>query len=141
MTKKHWSKIAFVTQYEAKKISLNTLWYEKLRFDTCALNERSAFRMSGIESCIDNLIVFSNYGKTHLKTFEKLLRRVSEANFTARPSKRVFEASTASFSGHDIEYDWVTPNDDNLDIIARAKRPVTKKKTRLFYWLLGYYGD
>ena len=64
---------------------------------------------------------------THLRTLEELLRRLSKANLT-RSSKCIFAASTVEFLGHDVGYDWITPNEDNLDKIVRAKRPVTKKE-------------
>ena len=41
--------------------------------------------MSGVESYIDNLIVFSSDWETHLQTLEELLKRLSEANLNARP--------------------------------------------------------
>ena len=97
--------------------------------------------ISGVESYIDDLIVFSRDWETHLRTLEELLKRLSEANLTARPSKCIFGASTVEFLGHDVGYDWITPNDDNLEKIARAKRPVTKKEVRSFCGLLGYYRD
>ena len=97
--------------------------------------------MSGVESYIDDLIVFSRDWETHLRTLEELLKRLSEANLTARPSKCIFGASTVEFLGHDVGYDWITPNDDNLEKIARAKRPVTKKEVRSFCGLLGYYRE
>ena len=95
--------------------------------------------MSGVKSYIDDLIVFSSNWKTHLKTLEELLKRLSEDNLTAHPLKCIFGASTVEFLGHDVGYDWITPNDDNLDKIARARRPVTKKEVRSFCRLLGYY--
>ena len=68
--------------------------------------------MSGVESYIDDLIVFFSDRKMHLQTLEELLRRLSEANLTARPSKCIFGASTVKFLGHDVGYDWITPNED-----------------------------
>ena len=97
--------------------------------------------MSGVESYIDDLIVFSSDWETHLRTLEELLKSLSEANLTARPLKCIFGASTVEFLGHDVGYDWIAPNDDNLDKIARAKRPVTKKEVRSFCGSLGYYRD
>ena len=97
--------------------------------------------VSGVESYIDDLIVFSSNWETHLRTLEELLKRLNGANLTARPSKCIFGASTVEFVAHDVGYDWITPNDDNLDKIARAKRPVTKKEVRSFCGLLGYYRD
>ena len=97
--------------------------------------------MSCVESYINDLIVFSSDCETHLRTLEELLKGLSEANLTARPSKCIFRASTVEFLGHDVGYDWITPNNDNLEKIARAKRPVTKKEVRSFCGLLGYYRD
>ena len=97
--------------------------------------------MFGVESYIDDLIVFSSDRKTHLRALEELLKRLSKANLTARPSKSIFGASTIKFLGHDVGYDWITSNDDNLDKIARAKQPATKKEVRSFCGLLGYYRD
>ena len=97
--------------------------------------------MSSVESYIGDLIVFSSDWETHLRTLEELLKRLSEANLTACPSKCIFGASTVEFLGHDIGYDWITPNDDNLDNIVRAKRPITKKEVRSFCGLIGYYQD
>ena len=91
--------------------------------------------ISGVESYIDDLIVFFSDWKTHLRTLKELLRRLSEAKLTARPSKCIFEGSTVKFLGHDVGYDWITPNDDNLDKIARAKRPVTKKQVPIILWV------
>ena len=97
--------------------------------------------MSGVESDIDDLILFSSDWETHLRTLEELLKRLNEANLTARHSKCIFGASTVEFLGHNVGYDWITPNNDNLDKIARTKRPVTKKEVRSFCGLLGYYRD
>ena len=69
----------------------------------------------GVESYIDDLIVFSSNWKTQLQTLEELLRRLSEANLTACPFKCIFGASTVEFLGNDVGYDWITPNEDNLD--------------------------
>ena len=94
--------------------------------------------MSGVESYINDLIVFFSDWKTHLQTLEELLRRLSKVNLSARPSKCIFGASTVEFLGHDVGYDWI---EDNLDKIARAKRPVMKKEVRPFCGLLSYYRD
>ena len=82
--------------------------------------------MSGIESYINNLIVFFSDWRTHIETLEEPLMKLSDVNLTARVSKCIFGAPSVEFLRH--EYDWITPNDDNLDKIARAKRPVAKKK-------------
>ena len=90
-------KTAFVTPHEA---------YEFLRmpFDTknssatlVRVVKKVLSGMSGVESYIDDLIVFFSDWKTHLKPLEKLLRRLNEANLTARPLKCIFRALIAEF--------------------------------------------
>ena len=53
--------------------------------------------MFGVESYIDYLIVFSSDWKTHLRTLKELLKRLREANLTARRSKCIFGAFTVEF--------------------------------------------
>ena len=80
---------------------------------------------------MDNLIVFFLDWKADPEILEKFLRRLSEAKLIAPLLKFIFcifEASSVEFLGHHVRYDWITPNDNNLVYIARAKRPVTKKK-------------
>ena len=61
--------------------------------------------MSSIKSYNDDLIVFSSDWETHLQILEELLKKISEANLTAHPSKCIFGASTVEFLGHDVRYD------------------------------------
>ena len=63
--------------------------------------------MSGVESYINDLIVFSSNWKTHLRTLEELLKRLSEANLTVLPSKCIFGASTVEFLGHNVAHNWI----------------------------------
>ena len=141
LTEKHWSKIAFVTLDEAKKFLRILFGIKHYGLTPVRGMKKVLSSKYGIESYVNNLIVFFNYGKRHFKTSKELLKKLSETNLTAMTSKCIFQTSTVSFLGHHVGYDWITSNDDNLDIISRAKRPVTKKKTRLLCWLLGYYGD
>ena len=97
--------------------------------------------MNHVESYIDDLIVHTKDWETHVEVLDELFRRLCEANLTARPSKCVIATKPVEFLGHQIGYDWITPNEENLEKIRNAKRPVTKKEVRSFFGLLNYYRD
>ena len=67
------------------------------------------------------------------------MNRLQQANLTARPTKCVFGAKSVEFLGHQVGFDWITVNDDNLEKIRMAQRPTTKKEVRSFLGLVNYY--
>ena len=97
--------------------------------------------MDNVESYIDDLLIFTDSWEAHVKTVEELLSKLQRANLTAKPSKCVFGAKSVEFLGHNVGFDWIMPNDDNLEKVAGAKRPTTKKEVRSFFGLLNYYRD
>ena len=84
MAEKDVSKTAFVTPYGAYEF-LGMPFGLKTSVATLVPKLREVLLdMSAVESDIDDLIVFSGDWKTHLKILEEFLRRLSEANCTAR---------------------------------------------------------
>ena len=76
-----------------------------------------------------------------MKTSEDLFQQLGKSKFFSKIdlSKGYWQIPIAE---EDVfKTAFVTSNDDNLDKIARAKRPVTKKEVRSFCGLLGYYRD
>ena len=126
------SKTAFVTPDRAYEFLLMPFGMKKSDAAHVRGMREVFSSMSGLESYINDLVMFSSNWKTHLKTLEEFLGRLSKANLTARPSKCIFGVLTVEFLGHNVGYDWITPNNDNLNKIARGKRPVTKKKFKCF---------
>ena len=98
-------------------------------------------KLDGVESYIDDLLVYSDTWDAHLCTLNELLRRLGDANLTAKPSKCTFGSTSIEFLGHDIGFDWIKPNHDNLSKIEDARHPTTKKEVRSFFGLLNYYRD
>ena len=83
MAEEDVSKTAFVTPYGAYGF-LGMAFGIKTSGATLVPGLREVLLgMSAVESYIDDLIVFSSNWKTHLKTLEEFLRRLSEANRTA----------------------------------------------------------
>ena len=89
--------------------------------------------MDNVESYIDVLLIFSDSWEAHVKTVEELLSKLLRANLTAKQSKCVFGAKSVEFLGHNVGFDWIMPNDDNLEKVAGTKRPTTKKDVRSFF--------
>ena len=115
------SKIRLVTTDEAYE-------FFRMPFDmknygatlVCGMRE-VLLGMSAVETYKDDLIVFSSNCRTLIKTLKDLLRRLSDANLTARPSKCIFGAYSVEFLEHDMIYEEITPNSNNLAKIACEK--------------------
>ena len=91
-----------------------------------------------VDSYIDNLIVYTEDWDTHIRVLDELMNRLQQAN-TARLTKCVFGAKSVEFLGHQVGFDWITVNDDNLEKIRMAQRLTTKKEVRSFLGLVNYY--
>ena len=51
----------------------------------------------------------------------------------------MFGAKSVEFLGHQVGFDWITVNDDNLEKIRKAQQLTTKKEVRSFLGLVNYY--
>ena len=74
-----------------------------------------------------------------MATLRELLRRLTKANVTVRPSKAVIGAETTSFVGHQVGCETSAPLEENLRKVRTASRSLTKKDVRSFLGLTGYY--
>ena len=95
--------------------------------------------LENVDSYIDDLIVYTEDWDTHIRVLDELMNRLQQANLTARPTKCVFGAKSVEFLGHQVGFDWITVNNDNLEKIRMAQRPTTKKEVRSFLGLVNYY--
>ena len=97
------------------------------------------FFLENLDSYIDDLIVYAEDWDTHIRVLDELMNRLQQANLTARPTKCVFGAKSVEFLGHQVGFDRITVNDDNLEKIRMAQRPTIKKEVRSFLGLVNYY--
>ena len=95
--------------------------------------------LENMDSYIDDLIVYTEDWDTQIRVLDELMNRLQLANLTARPTKCMFRAKSVEFLGHQVGFDWITVNDDNLEKIRMAQRPTTKKEVRSFLGLVNYY--
>ena len=95
--------------------------------------------LENVDSYIDDLIVHTEDWDTHIRELVELMNRLQQANLTTRPTKCVFGAKSVEFLGHQVGFDWITVNNDNLEKIGMAQRSTTKKEVRSFLGLVNYY--
>ena len=95
--------------------------------------------LENVDSYIDDLIVYAEDWDTHIRVLGELMNRLQQANLTAPPTKCVFGAKSVKFLGHQVGFDWIAVNDDNLEKIRMAQRPTTKNEVRSFLGLVNYY--
>ena len=89
--------------------------------------------LENVDSYIDDLIVYTKDWDTHIRVLDEQMNRLQHANLTARQTKCMFGAKSVEFLGHQVGFDWITVNDDNLEKIRMAQRPTTKKRLDYFW--------
>ena len=82
---------------------------------------------------------FSETWKKHLKSIQATLDRLRAAKLTAKPSKCKIGYSKIECLGHNIQGQTLRPEDDKIQAIREAQRPVTKKQVQGFLGLAGFY--
>ena len=93
-----------------------------------------------VHTFIDDILVRSSSWTQHLiRTLKEVLRRLRQANLTAKPSKCMVGFTKIEFLGHVIGSGQLQPHPDKLDKIKNAPRPETKKELRSVLGLAGYY--
>ena len=95
--------------------------------------------MPGIESYIDDIVIYSDSWEDHLRTLKELFGRLRKARITARPTKLILGASRMEFLGYQVGGDVITLSCDNLEKVINTPRPTTKKQVRSLLGLVGYY--
>ena len=97
--------------------------------------------LKGVDNYIDDILIHTASFDDHVKCLEEVLKRLSEANMTAKPSKCFFGFETIEFLDHNVGNGSITPIMKTLKKTEEAERPKTKKQVRSFLGLTGYYRD
>ena len=88
---------------------------------------------------LDDLVIFSSSWEEHLDHLRKVLKRLQEASFTAKPSKCQFAMEQCVYIGHIVGSGTIRPASIKLEAVHKFPVPETKKQVRTFLGLTGYY--
>ena len=83
--------------------------------------------MDNVECYIDDLIVYTKDWAAHLRVLDKLLEKLRQASVVIRPPKCVFGSKSLEFLGHSSGENCISMNEENLEKICSAERPITKR--------------
>ena len=99
--------------------------------------------MQGLEAYvaeyIDDIIIFSETWKDHVKHVREVLQRLRDNNLTAKPKKCKFGMRECTYLGHVVGNGQVKPDPEKLRAVEKYPVPETKKQVRGFLGLTGYY--
>lgn len=95
--------------------------------------------LQNVDNFVDDIIIYTDTFSHHLIVLENVLRRLAEANLTAKPSKCFIGYHQLDCLGHTIGQGRLLPGPDKVDAIREAPRPETKKQVRSFLGLANFY--
>lgn len=88
---------------------------------------------------MDDILIFSKNWEKHLTHIDEVLRRLSEAGLTTKPSKCEWGKSTVEYLGFHIGDGKVSVPQARVKAIEEFQRPKTKRDIRAFLGTMGYY--
>ena len=95
--------------------------------------------LSGVESYIDDVIVYSSTWDEHLVALGCVFARLQKHGLIARPSKCSLGFSEVDFLGHRIGRGVICPQQEKLMRICNVSRPEIKKELRSYLGMVGYH--
>ena len=95
--------------------------------------------MEKVVNYIDDILVYTVTWEEHVEKLNELMKRLRDANLTAKPSKCYFGFERVQFLGHMVEKGCRYPNPDKTEKIYNAPRPATKTQLKYFLGLAGFY--
>ena len=88
---------------------------------------------------VDDMWIFTETWKKHLKSTQATLDRLRAAKLTTKPSKCKIGYSKIECLGHNIQDQTLRPKDGKIQAVKDAQRPITKKQVRGFLGFAGFY--
>ena len=88
---------------------------------------------------LDDIVVFSDTEKEHVKRLAAVFERFREHGLKLKPSKCEFFKEEINYLGHRVSADRMKLGTDNLDGIAAMAPPTTATRIRRFLGATGFY--
>lgn len=95
--------------------------------------------LGGVESYLDDIVVYSDSWNVHLTSLQKLLDRLSSSGFTINLAKSQFGQGTVSYLGHEVGQGTTRPKTANIQAILAYPQPATRKDLLRFLGMAGFY--
>ena len=95
--------------------------------------------LKNVDNYIDDILIHTPTFEEHIETLVEVLKRLREANLTAKPSKCFIAYFELEFLGHVIGKGQSKPRPTKVDAVVNAPRPETKSQLRSYLGLTGYY--
>ncbi len=93
----------------------------------------------GVYAYLDDFIICSQDGDSHLAKLEVVLLKLREVGLKAKLTKCEFLKSKITFLGHTVDGDGIHTKDDKISAIKNFPQPQNVEKVRSFLGLCGYY--
>ena len=95
--------------------------------------------LDNVVNYIDDILIYTQTWEGHLEKLKELMKRLKDANLTAKPSKCYISFERIEFLGHVVEKGCRLPNPEKVEAIQKAAKPVTKTQLKSFLGLVGFY--
>lgn len=88
---------------------------------------------------IDDIVIYAETLEEHRVKFERLAKRLREANLLLQPDKCIFLSTEVCYLGHIISGNGVRPDPGKVRAVMEFPTPKTAKNVKQFLGLAGYY--
>lgn len=97
--------------------------------------------LQGIELFVylDDIVIYARSLEEHAIKFQRLMKRLEEANLSLQPDKCEFLKKEVAYLGHIITENGVRPDPGKIEAVRNYPIPTTRKNIKQFLGLAGYY--
>ena len=96
-------------------------------------------KLEDVHNFMDDILIASETWEQHMLSLKAVLKRLKEANLSAKPSKCYVGFEELSFLGHVVRKGEILPEESKVEGIGKASIPQTKKEVRSFLGMVGFY--
>ncbi|XP_063601110.1 uncharacterized protein LOC134777201 [Penaeus indicus] len=95
--------------------------------------------LSNIAFYFDNIFIYGNTWKDHMKALVNVLERLRKYNLTARLSKCRFGFPSVEYLGFIVDGQNLKPQYNKIEALLKVPLPMTKKSLRKFLGMISFY--